>query len=322
VPVSLGGLRTAAALRRRSPQYRWTLGAALIIAAISFSYALMPPFDSTPQGTMAQLGLDMLAIGLLTYIVGPLVPDNWGLDAGLLLMGALAAFGSLYMSTAFGQAQIAMILQVIGVIAAYFRPQRRLLAMLVVWLIALAACLMAHPLTGRPINVVFLLLVVAVAPLAVAEVSQRLTDQAMHDPLTGLLNRRGLRIMAPSPRDVAERAGVPVTVAMADLDGFKPFNDSRGHREGDRVLVELADAWRRELRRGDLLARLGGDEFAFVLADAASEGQEAMVARLRKAYDFPFSIGFAAWASDEDLLTALDRADAQLYAEKKRGRQA
>jgi diguanylate cyclase (GGDEF)-like protein len=189
--------------------------------------------------------------------------------------------------------------------------------MLVAWLVLYGVAVLARPQIGGAINLLFLLLVIALAPLAVAAIAQRLRDQALHDPLTHLLNRRGLRTLAPTALQVASRANVEVAVAMADLDGFKVFNDAHGHLEGDRLLVEISAAWRQRLRKGDLLARLGGDEFALVLPGSTAESRVGLVQRLHEAHPFPFSVGFATWTSDEDLLAALDRADSELYRAKR-----
>jgi diguanylate cyclase (GGDEF)-like protein len=312
-------MATRGVARRRRPlaPYATTSIAASVIALIAFGYAAFPPFPTTPRELEALLGLLMMLIAAFAISIAPRLSGEWGLDVSLMTMGTVAALGAAGMSTALGQAQVAMVLQTIAVITAYFRPQRRLLEMLVVWLVLYGTAVMARPQIGAAINLLFLLIVIALAPLAIAAIAQRLRDQALHDPLTHLLNRRGLRTLAPTAFEVASRANVEVAVAIADLNGFKAFNDAHGHLEGDNVLVELASAWRQQLRKGDLLARLGGDEFALVLPDSTAESRFGLVQRLRLAHPFSFSVGFAAWDPDEDLLAALDRADTELYRAKR-----
>lgn len=79
-------------------------------------------------------------------------------------------------------------------------------------------------------------------------------EQALRDPLTGLYNRAGA--------DRYVDASEPGALLFIDLDNFKQVNDAFGHAEGDTVLREVADALRRNFRRGDVIVRMGGDEFA------------------------------------------------------------
>ena len=307
---------SSAADPRRSAPYRAAALLAVVLAGIAVGFAVFPPFDTTPRAALVGLGLLMLLLALLTLLVAPMVRDDWGLDASFLAMGIVAASAGAVMSTGLGQAEDAMIVQGIAVVAAYVRPQRRLVALVAAWMAIYAIAVSARPHFGGYINLVFLLGVIALAPLAVSLIAQRLRDQALHDPLTGQLNRRGLDTLAPPAVGLARRSGLDVAVAVADLDQFKVYNDAFGHRRGDDLLVDVATAWRDQLRRADLLARLGGDEFAFVLPDATPASCAGLVERLRAAYDYPFSIGFSQWGLDEQLASALERADADLYAHK------
>jgi diguanylate cyclase (GGDEF)-like protein len=111
-----------------------------------------------------------------------------------------------------------------------------------------------------------------------------LRRQALTDPLTGLGNREALR------RRLDEAAGV-VTLALLDLDGFKPVNDTHGHDVGDRVLEVVAQRLLGTVREGDLVVRFGGDEFAVVFADDMSpEGVTATAERLRAAVTGPIAV--------------------------------
>ena len=97
---------------------------------------------------------------------------------------------------------------------------------------------------------------------------ERLRQQALYDALTGLPNRvlfldRLSQALANSKR----RAGSTFTVFWLDLDGFKVLNDSLGHQIGDKLLVQVAERIRAQLRESDTAARFGGDEFAVLLHD-------------------------------------------------------
>jgi diguanylate cyclase (GGDEF)-like protein len=107
-----------------------------------------------------------------------------------------------------------------------------------------------------------------------------------------------------------------------DLDSFKTFNDTRGHAEGDALLVDAAEAWRHVLRPSDFLARLGGDEFVVLLPDIELEDAELVVDRLRAATPRgqTASVGIVSWNRGEDPDAVLARADQLLYAAKAAGR--
>ncbi len=100
---------------------------------------------------------------------------------------------------------------------------------------------------------------------------RELRHMADHDPLTGLLNRRGLE--AELERHVAHvnRYGDRGALLVLDLDHFKAVNDTLGHEAGDRLIVTVANLLRTRLRTSDAVARLGGDEFAILLPDANAD---------------------------------------------------
>ena len=157
-----------------------------------------------------------------------------------------------------------------------------------------------------------------------------LRREAVTDPLTRLGNRAALR-------QRLDDATGPVTVALLDLDDFKPVNDTYGHDTGDAVLRAVADRLAATVRGDDLVTRFGGDEFAVVFADGTPpEGVAASTERIQAALARPVatdrsvnggvnggpvvtvgvSIGVATGAPAE----VVGRADAALY-EVKRSKQ-
>lgn len=144
---------------------------------------------------------------------------------------------------------------------------------------------------------------------------------AVRDPLTGVANRRRWDDELARELASARREGTGFCVAVLDLDGFKPYNDARGHQEGDRLLKAAASAWRAELRGTDTIARLGGDEFGVILPGAPAHGHRPVVDRLRAGVpcEQTCSAGIACWNGEEPGGALVARADAALYRAKREG---
>jgi diguanylate cyclase (GGDEF)-like protein len=150
------------------------------------------------------------------------------------------------------------------------------------------------------------------------------------DDLTGLHNRRGFLLLAEQQIKVARRQRSPFLVLFLDLDQFKHINDTFGHTEGNRALVEAADVLRHCFRQSDLLGRFGGDEFAALALGAEEADDVAMRARLHgaldavncrpdRAYPLGFSMGILSCSPTEDatIHALLERADRLMYREKR-----
>ncbi|GJM22814.1 MAG: hypothetical protein DHS20C15_27290 [Planctomycetota bacterium] len=130
------------------------------------------------------------------------------------------------------------------------------------------------------------------AEAALVELSEKLEAQALHDPLTGLDNRRGMQQHLDRELARARRDSTPVVAVLIDLDDFKQVNDSLGHAAGDVVLCGAAQRMARCLRPGDILSRIGGDEFIALLPDTREAEGHHVAERLRLAVsDNPVSVG-------------------------------
>lgn len=165
-----------------------------------------------------------------------------------------------------------------------------------------------------------------------AETSER---RALHDPLTGLPNRRQLtEDIANQFSTLAEKA-VPAAVAMIDVDNFKTVNDDYGHKVGDVSLQKLASVMRNAMREGDRIYRYGGEEFVAVLTGTSGQDAIAAAERLRTAVEttpltgdqlepvspITVSIGLAFLpAHGSDINDLIDMADKALYRAKQNGR--
>ncbi|MFD0739836.1 diguanylate cyclase [Lysobacter koreensis] len=165
------------------------------------------------------------------------------------------------------------------------------------------------------------------------QLREKLHNQSIRDPLTGLFNRRFLEETMIRELALAARTGNPLVVAVIDVDHFKRFNDRFGHEAGDLVLVELAAILQKFVRSSDIVCRYGGEEFVLLMPDSplpvAIERAEALrvqVGKLRvrlgmdQLESVSISIGLASAQPGESAESLLRNADTALYAAKSAGR--
>jgi diguanylate cyclase (GGDEF)-like protein/PAS domain S-box-containing protein len=161
----------------------------------------------------------------------------------------------------------------------------------------------------------------------------RMRQQALHDPLTGLPNRVLFIERVADSLDRAERGTArSAAVLFVDIDHFKVVNDALGHELGDHLLEAVARRLRAALRPTDTVARVGGDEFVVLCEDVDSEHEALAVGkRLSDSLEEPFklcghmhrvtaSIGVAIWRSGATGDELMRDADAAMYRAKERGR--
>ena len=169
--------------------------------------------------------------------------------------------------------------------------------------------------------------------LANLRLREKLHDQSIRDPLTGLYNRRFLEATLEQELHRSGRHHTGLGVIMADIDKFKVFNDSFGHTAGDIVLKEVAAMLRRSVRTEDIVCRYGGEEFLIVLPDSSLQSVSERAEQLRDSIakldlqhaghalgkvTASFGISF----SQDGVLTPeilLRYADEALYESKRRG---
>ncbi len=194
---------------------------------------------------------------------------------------------------------------------------------------------------GQPVQIVFYIymsfLATVLAPSMIWLVLRRLTDalraSAERDPLTQLLNRRGL--LAGLEGHFRARTPAPARLLMLDIDHFKRVNDTYGHQAGDVVLCHVAEVLRQLPRRGDLVSRMGGEEFTIVCFGADEPGVLHLAERLRAAIEqqavpipgtttvlrCTVTIGISlTFRGTDGFDAALQEADAALYRGKASGR--
>ena len=119
--------------------------------------------------------------------------------------------------------------------------------------------------------------------LVLRRLTDDLRDMAARDPMTQLLNRRGLT--EALQRYFTSRKAVPAHLLMVDVDHFKRINDTYGHQVGDAVLCQVAEVLGATVRGGDLAARIGGEEFVVICLDTDILGVMHLAERLRAAIE-------------------------------------
>jgi diguanylate cyclase (GGDEF)-like protein len=124
-----------------------------------------------------------------------------------------------------------------------------------------------------------------------ARALRRLAEERLHDPLTGLAQRRLFELRLDAAFARQRRSGNPLALLFCDLDAFKSVNDTYGHNVGDRYLAAVAQRLLGETRDDDLVARIGGDEFAVLLEGTDVGEAERVAQRLREAVDQPLELG-------------------------------
>jgi diguanylate cyclase (GGDEF)-like protein len=317
------------------------------------------------EGLVRWVGVAMFVLGSVTLLATLPLPDPNTSDhpairivAGLLALGAVVVAllrpGRRWVSrfaTIYGVLLVSVLMAVTRpieatpffylwpmVFSAYFCSRREVAADLVLLWVTLGVALFvfsADPMKpvmflGVGVSVTLTTVVVKLLSDHITSVIGALARAADTDYLTGLLNRRAFDLEFAEQHDRAQRSGLPLALAMFDLDHFKQINDRFGHASGDRALCDFAALLERELRGGDTLARVGGEEFAVILFGIGLDDAVAFAARIGAELARPVgadqpalsaSAGVAALserdATPEALLLVADRA---LYAAKEAGR--
>jgi diguanylate cyclase (GGDEF)-like protein len=161
--------------------------------------------------------------------------------------------------------------------------------------------------------------------------AERMRHLAETDPLTGILNRRGLELELEREVERANRHGNPLCLILFDLDDFKLLNDTHGHDVGDEALIGVAREITPHLRDGDVFARWGGEEFsvlapdteleeACVLADRLCSIVAEIEGRTTAGWRISASFGTSVHRQHDSGTTLSKRADVALYRAKQLGK--
>ena len=188
----------------------------------------------------------------------------------------------------------------------------------------------ANAFTEDDARLLELLLVHTVEALKRIRLQSELKEQALHDPLTGVYNRRYFNHVIEQEMLRSGRYDHPIGFLMIDINKFKEINDRYGHQIGDEVLQEVAKLLQGQVRESDIVVRYGGDEFLLLLIETSSETETVKerileeVARRNVSnpvFNFPvtLSIGSAHWSPEDERTVEeiLAEADMRMYEEKR-----
>jgi GGDEF domain-containing protein len=289
-------------------------------AVSSLIAALFPASEQAPVDLFRLVaGLALLA-SLLLLCLGDRVRD-WLLHS--FVVGGTVAISLLIAKAATGVSTVVTATDYIwmGVYVSFFFSRGAARAHLALIAIGFGAALLVNTHSVPAEAWMLMTASIIVASETIGRQSSRLRHEAHTDSLTGLLNRKGLAPAAERAFALADRTGIPLTIALIDLDDFKQVNDRDGHAAGDNLLIQMTRIWSEDLQAGDIFARLGGDEFLVVLVGSSDEEAKRFFERLLFISPAPWSAGVIKHSSGEDLSACLARADNALY-EAKRSRAA
>lgn len=298
---------------------RWTTGGYYLfggLIVLSGSFVLDERAeDRAVVGAIALFGV-VVGLGVLRW--GARI-DRWGyhllvLLATGLITGQIAVTGSGADAVAVGSAYLFVMVN-----AVLLFPLREGLVQMVVVQAAFALMLAgsaASPGAGIIVVGCTIGMTVIVGWLA------RVASAAEVDPLTDLLNRRGVDRRLEEAQRRAERDGSHLCLALLDLDCFKKVNDDDGHAVGDRLLVECARTWLERLPEGMHLGRYSGDGFALVMPGTPLGRAADIVEDLRTCVQpgVTASAGVTGWQHGDTGSVLMGRADVALYEAKTAGR--
>jgi diguanylate cyclase (GGDEF)-like protein len=157
--------------------------------------------------------------------------------------------------------------------------------------------------------------------------NERLESFSLIDPLTQLLNRRAINVLAPREVARANRLGGSLTVMSLDINKFRSINAKFGTGEGDAILNEFGKMLKAVFRGGDFVFRQGGDEFLILMPDTTEDEAEYPIERLqrtveawnlgsKKGYELTFNWAYASYATGSDFSDVMRAVDRKMYQKK------
>ncbi|MEF2978403.1 GGDEF domain-containing protein [Subtercola sp. YIM 133946] len=298
------------------PAFSWVTSAAGLVIAAS---GLVDVFTSTgnPFGSV----WTWCWIGLTLILAGTPILRGARFTRGVGLAGTIVFFLVTSLQLAVSTAPVASINNVVlyPMLATYlgwFYRRRVARAVIAGAFICSATSLFVNPIEHVFITWINLALASVFCLEAASYLKSKLDGEVKTDPLTGVLNRSGLDERIGLELDRASRSGLPMTIAIFDLDDFKHTNDTQGHAAGDQLLIDFARGLQETTRRLDTVARIGGDEFLIVMPDTTADDATSSIDRFRDQFGTGWSFRLAQASPGDTPHSLRDRADRQLYALK------
>ncbi len=316
--VTSAEARSGAAFRAQLLGAFYAVGAAITLPGILLDPA---PRTSVPVAlgdALATMVVGMVLLGVARRVGGRF--PMWVVHAGMVLSVVVLCNACMFAHGGpAGIVSLGMVTWATMYVTALF-PWRVAAAYCGFGSLAVALAVWAV-VRSNPVGVALLCVGAALgAGALVGYLALLLQRQADVDALTGLPNRGALDALLDRELALAARTGLPLCLALVDLDHLKTVNDTDGHAAGDRVLATFSRAWRARLRSVDRLVRYGGDEFVVVLPGSDLQAATEAVVRLRECGEWSCSVGVTQWLPGEPPDALLGRADAAVYRAKAEGR--
>jgi diguanylate cyclase (GGDEF)-like protein len=281
------------------------------------AFAIWPPNPDVATETLVAGAVLLSGGAVVVWLLLPRL-SRWLIDVWVALLSLGICAASYYGDSASSQLAAAMALSLLAAYSAYFLPLGRMLFQVAFMIALFVALSLSSAHLDSPLYTGIVVVSLMALVWMVSHLASLLAAAAVRDPLTGVLNRRGLVEAAELVHAVIQRAERRISVVAIDLNDFKGYNDQHGHLAGDRLLADLTASWQRVLRSADILARTGGDEFIVVLADTDAASAHALLARLHEANPARWSAGVVEWPSGVSFSDTLHKADQALYLAKAR----
>ncbi|MFE6996098.1 diguanylate cyclase [Microbacterium sp. NPDC057659] len=301
---------------------------AVVTSALLLYFGLLGVFelfenDLTLFEQLLSAGTTLVCIAVFLIVVafGISLPQ-W---VGIVMVIAQALVSVYYLGFSDERQNAIAALQELPVMAMYFSwfyPARTVRIVMLVILVCGGAAAVYGPFIGDdglfgPVNLIGAALFSWMCLEAGIFMRHRVRLESYSDELTGALNRRGFLAKTQMEMRRAKRRGIPLSVAVLDLDKFKAVNDEAGHAAGDYILRSVSSQWMSLSRSTDIVGRLGGDEFAMLLPDTDAQQARSLMLRLREYASHPWSWGIAQLESADTVDSVLARADRAMYRDKR-----
>ncbi|MBI1352665.1 MAG: diguanylate cyclase [Actinomycetales bacterium] len=296
----------------------WSMAAVNLALAAAVGLAAV---TLAAGGTWQTLRLSMSAVWVLLSMVLVVAKDRvpgWYLHVNLDVTTVFLCLGAATAASPVRSAALLFFLLLPALYAATWFPRSQMAGHLLVLVVASGGAILSTPVDrDRAGLFVTLMLVTILSAYFVNALVSNLNHAAVIDPLTGLLNRAGLRLATETQGSHNMHVNI---VAAIDLDGLKVLNDTEGHAAGDRILAETGAVLRAHLRPSDIVARVGGDEFVVVLRRTEPLQAEAVLHRIVEHLPLTASVGWVEWHPGSPLEESLQAADRLMYEQKERRR--